>query len=308
MPGSELARQPATAVPPVAQAAECVGELAGVPGCPVVVTRPEREAAVWVSALAAHGFAPVALPLMAFGPPADMAALQACRQRLADYSAVMFVSPQAVHAFWPVAAWPHGVRCWAPGPGTARALYQLGIPENAIDQPATDATQFDSEALWPVVRAQLRPGARVLVVRGEQAADRAVGPAPGGAVSPQAQPSQGSGREWLARQCEQAGAQVDFCVAYGRGVPMWTQQQRAQADRALATGAIWLLSSSESVGHLKQLQPVSNWAGARALATHPRIATSALAMGFAEVRMARPAMADVITALAGWCHPPAALG
>ena len=116
--------------------------------CPVVVTRPEREAVAWVNALAEHGFAPVALPLMAFGPPADMAALQACRQRLADYSAVMFVSPQAVHAFWPVAAWPVGVRCWAPGPGTARALYQLGIPENAIDQPATDAVQFDSEARW----------------------------------------------------------------------------------------------------------------------------------------------------------------
>ena len=276
--------------------------------CPVVVTRPEREAVAWVSALAAHGFAPVALPLMAFGPPADMAALQACRQRLADYSAVMFVSPQAVHAFWPVAAWPVGVRCWAPGPGTARTLCQLGIPENAIDQPATDAAQFDSEALWPVVRSQLQPGARVLVVRGEQAADRAVGPAPGEAVSPQAQPSQGSGREWLARQCEQAGALVDFCVAYGRGMPVWSQQQHAQAERALADGAIWLLSSSESVGHLKQLQPVSNWAGARALATHPRIATSALAMGFAEVRMARPAMADVMSVLAGWCHPPASSG
>lgn len=303
MPVPELV-PPATAVPSVVRA----GDQASLRGCPVVVTRPEREAAVWVSALSAHGFAPVALPLMAFGPPADMAALQACRQRLADYSAVMFVSPQAVHAFWPVAAWPVGVRCWAPGPGTARALYQLGIPENAIDQPAADATQFDSEALWPVVRAQLRPGARVLVVRGEQAADRAAGPAPGEAASPQAQPSQGSGREWLARQCEQAGALVDFCVAYGRGVPVWSQQQHALAERALADGAIWLLSSSESVGHLKQLQPVSNWAGARALATHPRIATSALAMGFAEVRLVRPAMADVITALAGWCHPPAALG
>lgn len=303
MPVPELV-PPATAVPSVVLA----GDHASLRGCPVVVTRPEREAAVWVSALSAHGFAPVALPLMAFGPPADMAALHACRQRLAYYSAVMFVSPQAVHAFWPVSAWPHGVRCWAPGPGTARVLYQLGIPENAIDQPAADATQFDSEALWPVVRAQLRPGARVLVVRGEQTADRAAGPAPGGAVSPQAQPSQGSGREWLARQCEQAGVQVDFCVAYGRGAPVWSQQQHALAERALADGAIWLLSSSESVGHLKQLQPVSNWAGARALATHPRIATSALAMGFAEVRLARPAMADVITALAGWCHPPAALG
>lgn len=276
--------------------------------CPVVVTRPEREAAVWVSALAAHGFAPVALPLMAFGPPADMAALQACRQRLADYSAVMFVSPQAVHAFWPVSAWPHGVRCWAPGPGTARALRQLGIAENAIDQPAADAVQFDSEALWPVVCAQLQPGARVLVVRGEQAAAPVVPPAPGDVSVSPARPNQGSGREWLAQQCEQAGAQVDFCVAYGRGMPVWTAQQHAQADRALADGAIWLLSSSESVGHLKQLQPVSNWVGARALATHPRIAASALAMGFAEVRMARPALVDVLSTLASWCHPQASSG
>jgi uroporphyrinogen-III synthase len=41
-----------------------------------------------------------------------------------------------------------------------------------------------------------------------------------------------------------------------------------------------------------------------ALATHPRIAEAARALGFAEVITARPALADVVRALESWASPP----
>lgn len=287
-------------------------DMPDLPRCdgPVVVTRPEREATAWVQALAESGFEPVSLPLMAFGPPADVQAWARCRQNVGACAAVMFVSPQAVHAFaagfheekWPQAldgeAYPAitsdsiktsealpmataSWRCWAPGPGTAQALMAHGVCASRIDQPPADAEQFDSEALWPVVRHQLRPGMRVLVVRGGQASA----------------PDTGSGREWLARQCEALGVQVDFGVAYRRGPPVWTAAQRAQALAAVANGAVWLLSSSESVGHLGMLMPGTDWHRTCALATHPRIADAAVVLGFGRVLMSRPALRDVLTVL-----------
>jgi uroporphyrinogen-III synthase len=281
---------------------------------PVVVTRPEREAAIWVQALAQHGFDALALPLMAFGPPADEAALQQARRTVADVDALMFVSPQAVQAFFeaefkknnplshdlnrfdaplndisPAIDWSADtrLRCWAPGPGTARALVQQGVPAECIDQPPADAAQFDSEALWPVVQGQLRPGVRVLVVRGDQAQAPASG----------LRTAQGSGRDWLARQCEAAGAQVQFCAAYCRQAPQWSAAQHAQAQSAVARQGVWLFSSSESLGHLAQLMPDQKWRGACALATHPRIAAAAAGLGFGDVLQTRPALADVLSQL-----------
>lgn len=300
------------------------------PTWPVVVTRPEREAVAWVQALAQQGFEPLALPLMGFAPPTDQAALTQARQAVADFGAAMFVSPQAVHAFWAgyfeknvssaldgehlsaissdsflAADWwaRNALRCWAPGPGTARALVQQGVPLSRIDQPPAQAAQFDSEALWPVVRAQVVPGLRVLLVRGDSgppsvpaSPDASDAPGAAGVVGGAAV---GTGRDWLTRQCQAAGAAVQVCVAYRRGAPAWSVGQRALAQSALARGAVWLLSSSESVGYLKQLLPGQDWHGAAAVATHPRIAASATALGFGRVWQARPDVHEVLATLSG---------
>jgi uroporphyrinogen-III synthase len=295
------------------------------PAAWVVVTRPEREAAAWVQGLQAQGLSAVPLPLLAFGPPSDADSVARAWQALPQCDAVMFVSPQAVHAFWEsrprvdfklnkplslgingesalvFADWPEqsahiaaahrkgnatGPRCWAPGPGTARALGEWGVPPACIDQPPAGAAQFDSEALWPVVQPSLRPGMQVLVVRGESDA-AADGQASG----------QGSGRDWLVRQCEAAGASVRFCAAYRRQSPQWGPGQLALAHQAVAAGAVWLLSSSESLGHLRRLLPTAAWGHATALATHPRIAQAARAFGFGHVWQSRPALADVAAQL-----------
>lgn len=276
----------------------------------VVVTRPAREAAAWVTTLSVAGFDPVALPLLAFGPPAHADPLNAARQGLAGFDAVMFVSPQAVHAFLgenleqnkasPLCCIDFIAinndlkrgpsRCWAPGPGTAQALVRAGVPLARIDQPAPDAAQFDSEALWSVVAPQVIPGWRVLVVRGE--VDIPAGLPAGG---------QGSGREWLADQCRAAGATVQMCAAYRRQTPSWTPNMCAAARLAATNGAVWLFSSSEGVAHLAQLLPDQRWGDAMALATHPRIAQAVSGLGFGQVRVCRPAQTDVLQTLHNWC-------
>lgn len=275
----------------------------------VVLTRPAREAVAWLSTLSEAGFRPVALPLLAFGPPAHADLLRAARQGLAGFDAVMFVSPQAVHAFLDFDCEKKSapslyfvddiaikneltggrLRCWAPGPGTAQALARVGVPLSCIDQPAPDAAQFDSEALWSVVASQVKSGSRVLVVRGEVAAG----------VAPLAD-AQGTGREWLAQQCRAQGGTVHMCAAYRRQAPSWTPGMCETARLAATDGSVWLFSSTEGVANLGNLLPGQPWDKAVALATHPRIAQAVGGLGFGHVRVCRPAQAEVLQTLNNW--------
>lgn len=272
----------------------------------VVVTRPASEASAWLAALSAAGYNPVALPLLAFGPPTRMDLLAAAQQGVHAFDAVMFVSPQAVQAFFDINIcqktyssllisefnainfdeFERRQRFWAPGPGTARALVRAGVSAAGIDQPAADASQFDSEALWAVVGPQVRVGTQVLVVRGEAQA-----------AADTRQTGQGSGREWLADQCRAAGGTVHLCAAYRRQPPCWTPHQSAAAATAACNGAVWLFSSSEGAAHLKALLPDQSWQRAFALVTHPRIAQAVSALGFGQVQVCRPTQADVLQTL-----------
>lgn len=266
----------------------------------LIVTRPAREAAQWVRRLQAHGVAAVALPLIDIGPCTDPAARQALAQahvqvRRAAYRALMFVSGNAALHFFEsnsppplagIALEAIKTRAWAPGPGTAAVLAQVGVPAECIDTPAPDAAQFDSEALWQQVHSQIGPGDHVLIVRGRSAT-------PDGAhESPT-----GTGRDWLAQQITAAGGEADFVVAYQRGAPRFDGAQQALAQQAAQDGSVWLLSSSEAVAHLAQALPAQTWEGAHALATHPRIAQAARAAGFGTVRECRPALEDVVASI-----------
>ncbi|MGC3983266.1 MAG: uroporphyrinogen-III synthase [Pseudorhodoferax sp.] len=247
----------------------------------VLVTRPLREALHWCEQLRARGLAAEPLPLIDIRPT-DPAPVAQAWARLADCRAAMFVSANAVEAFFaarPVAlAWPAQTAAWATGPGTARALRAAGVPEPALVAPPADAPQFDSEALWHQVgRAGGLAGAQVLIVRGTDADGRL------------------AGRPWLADQLEAAGAQVQALAAYARQLPRWDAATRERA--AGATGALWLFSSSDAVRHLQQLLPGADWHATRALATHGRIAEAARAAGFGHVDTVRPALDDVVASI-----------
>ena len=125
----------------------------------------------------------------------------------------------------------------------------------------------------------------VLIVRGSDE-----GTAPEQAQS-------GSGRDWLTQQLQAAGVTVSWVAAYARSAPVWTPAQREQAQQAATDGSVWCFSSSQAVTHLQQLLPEQNWASARCVATHARIAQTAQTVGFGEVFTTRPLVADVVSSL-----------
>lgn len=265
---------------------------AGVsPSAAAILTRPARESRRWAQALADLGIRCIELPLISIEPVQDMAMLEEVRARAGQYQALMFVSAPAVEHFFgsatepgdePRAAalsLPQGVRCWATGPGTARALRHAGVAPQAIDMPVEDEARFDSEALWLRVRGQLQPGARVLIVRGGDA---------------QALPT---GRDWLAQQIAGTGAVCDTVVAYRRLAPRWTDARKQLAAEATAHGATWVFSSSEAVQHLQDLMRHQDWRQAHAVATHERIAQAARALGFEAVRVVPPTISAVAASI-----------
>lgn len=266
----------------------------------VVVTRPVREARRWVNDLSAQGLDALALPLIKVGPLKDSADIVQAWQRLAGYVGVMFVSGNAVEYFFIqkpalvqvfVTNAAIKTRAWATGPGTARALMQAGVEPGMLDAPGVDAVQFDSEALWQRVGHQVGVGQRVLIVRGRDAVATATS-------------AIGVGRDWFAERVAQAGGVADFVVSYQRSAPVWDAAKIQLARQAATDGSVWLFSSSEAVVNLVTLLPGQDWAGARALATHPRIALFARNAGFSLVEAVRPTLADVIVRLKRMDQPP----
>ena len=99
--------------------------------------------------------------------------------------------------------------------------------------------------------------------------------------------------DWLAQQLQNQGAHAIFAPVYERHAPRPTPAVCAQLQRWQQQPAWWLFSSSECLGHLADLAPHLSWQAHTALATHPRIAQQAQALGFGQVRTVRPTLDDV---------------
>lgn len=246
----------------------------------LLVTRPAAQATEWVRALCARQIDAVALSLIGIDALDVPEPVVAAWRTLASHQAAMFVSANAVDHFFalrpPDIGWPASVTAASPGPGTTRALRALGVPAAAIVEPPAHARQFDSEALWQQLQGRDWRGASVLIVRGD------------------------GGRDWLGEMFERHGARVTRLTAYRRGAPQLDAEERGLLQTALAAPAAhrWFFSSSEAVQHLAALAPAgTDWAGAHALATHPRIAATARQLGFGDVIEARPALDDVIACI-----------
>jgi uroporphyrinogen-III synthase len=245
----------------------------------VIVTRPAAQADAAVRQLQARGVDAVALPLIEIAAVDDLAPLAAAWRDLTARRLVVFVSVNAVLHFFAArseaTAWPGAVVAAAPGPGTAAALRAAGVAPEAVLEPAADAAQLDSEALWLRLRDSDWRGARVLVARGD------------------------GGRDWLAQQLAAAGAVVDTVTAYRRGAPPVDGAARA----LLAAAALeprrhaWLFSSSEAIGHLETGAGPGRWADAVAIATHPRIAARAREAGFGTVHEVRADLDGVVACI-----------
>jgi uroporphyrinogen-III synthase len=109
------------------------------------------------------------------------------------------------------------------------------------------------------------------------------------------------GRDWLGRQLRDAGADVRVVQSYARAAPTLTSDERALIAHALDEPVrwIWMFSSSEAIDHLQELAPDARWNACRALASHPRIAERATALGFGTVTIVSPSPAAVAAAAGG---------
>lgn len=248
-------------------------------GAPIIVTRPAPECARWVARLRAGGMPAHALPLIELRAVAPPWPSLGGHRALQAPAALMFVSAAAVRHFFSTngqgqAAVAHmrsgQARAWVTGPGSAQALLDAGIGRGLIDQPAKEADELDSEALWAVVSEQLRPGLAVLIVRGRDAGSGAMG------------------RTWFADRLIESGADLAQWVVYERTLPRWEAAQLDLAKRAATDGSLWLFSSSQALTHLQSLLPGQSWRAARAVAMHRRIAQAARDAGFGSVELLDP--------------------
>jgi len=246
----------------------------------LIVVRPRAQADEWVGALQALGVAARALPLIDIRPAPEPDRVAAAFAGIASASAaaqedeaaqpvVVFVSPNAVDGCFAAlggAAWPAHAWAAATGPGTIAALRAAGVDEAHIVGPSPEAGTFDSEALWHRVEAWAWQARPVWIVRGN------------------------GGRDWLASRLADAGARVAFVQAYARALPRLDEAGRALLAAACAepAGWTWMFSSSEAIDNLHGLAPKADWRSARALATHPRIAERARALGFGQVDVVAP--------------------
>ena len=252
----------------------------------VIVTLPWVQAIDWVRQLQANRIDAVALPLIAIEPAVDSAALAVSWGGLATQRLVIFVSPNACEQFFAQrpssVEWPADVFAASPGPGTTRALLRFGVPAEQIIEPASDAAQFDSEALWAQLSKRDWQDASVLILRGD------------------------TGRDWLADTLRGHGAKVSHLAAYRRAVPVLDEAQGRLLRAAIELPAshLWLFSSSEAVDNLAVLaRSVTDvngdvdWSRSLAIGTHPRITASIRRAGFGGVRDARPSLEAVIACI-----------
>jgi uroporphyrinogen-III synthase len=233
------------------------GPLAGVG---VIVTRPQRQAAVFASRIAALGGAPLIWSAIVIEPPKDAAQLDDVHARLEQYDIAIFVSANAVEfGARPARTWPAQLRVFAPGPGTAEALAAAGIADARIP-----AKSWDSEGLLELPDLTDVAGKRIVIFRGE------------------------GGREFLGNALRMRGASVDHVPCYRRVAPQAGAEGLIEAVRDARANAL-TLTSSEGVDNLMAALDVQGRALIAKLPTfaaHARIADRAREHGLSVVETA----------------------
>jgi len=200
-----------------------------VTGWRLLLTRPVEESAALAATLAEEGIASSSLPLLEIEALPVTPEQQAIFRDLDRYCAVIAVSKpaarlglQLLDQYWPH---PPSLPWFSVGAATAQVLAEHGL--DVSYPPSGD----DSEALLELAslrEAIVRPGARVLILRGE------------------------GGRGLLAERLRDQGASVDYLELYRRFLPAYaigTLSQRINAERL--NGVV--VSSGQGFLHLQAL-------------------------------------------------------
>lgn len=235
----------------------------------VLLTRPAEESTALAASLSDAGIFSSSLPLLDIQPLAVTPEQHAIFRNLGRYCAVIVVSKpaarlatQQLDQAWPQLPW------FSVGAATAQVLAEHGLN---VHYPQTGD---DSEALLqlPALReAVARPGARVLILRGE------------------------GGRELLAQRLREQGASVDYLELYRRFLPAYEAgvlTQRIQLERL--NGVV--VSSGQGFLHLQTLAG-ADWPQVAQLplfVPSPRVQEMAQAAGAEKVVDCRGASAAAL--------------
>jgi uroporphyrinogen-III synthase len=215
----------------------------------IIVTRPQRQAAVFAGRIGALGGIPIIWPAIVILPPPDRAPLERAHAALGDYEIAIFVSANAVEfGAPPPGQWPAHLVSYAPGPGTAETLAGVGIPDARVP-----VTSLDSEGLLELPELADLTGKRVVIFRGE------------------------GGREFLGNTLRARGASVDHVPCYRRVAPQTGAAGLIEAMREGRTHALTLTSSEGLDNLVAALGPAGCDLVVRlpVFAAHPRIAERA---------------------------------
>ena len=186
---------------------------------------------------------------------------------LDDVDMVVMASPAAVTAVahW-VEKWPGHITLATIGEGTLRVIRAAWGDAVPVISPEGDAAHSGSEALFEILRHTQIPR-RVLIARGQ------------------------TGREWLAQQLIELGADVEKLTAYVRVPIELTPAQIETLSHAVSgPSPIVYLTSSDSVATLlhaiKPVPEARDWMlHGSALTIHPRCADRLYEAGFTHVEI-----------------------
>lgn len=249
---------------------------------PVVITRPQAQAAPLANRITALGRQTVMFPLLDILPLPDQTILQNTLQDLEQYALVAFVSPNAIDAAFAARAdWPHTVPLAVVGEGSRQALALHGVTsDNATIFSPTDPDRTDSQTLLQVLDLDALRDRRVLIIRGE------------------------TGRELLGDALRAANVDVTTVAAYRRMAPEFNDVRRGELKRLLHGQNDWIVTSSEALHVLMKMVAQLNEAGGvakmqqqRMIVPHVRIAETAQLLGFSNITLTRSGDDGLIAAL-----------
>ncbi len=239
-------------------------------GVTVLVTRPARQAAGLMGSITSAGGQAVGFPLLHIEaePPGSVGELS----NLDQINLLIFISANAVEHALPLlpSPLPAKMEIAAIGQSTARLCRERGLQVEHVPAGA------DSESLLTLPRFTDLHGQRILIVRGH------------------------GGREYLAEQLRERGAQVDYAEVYRRVPSDEPLGRQLMVDIIIVTSGEALQNLARLAQRDRQTWPFET----PLLVLHPRIAGLAGELGFKlEPVVARQANDDgLMAALVEWAQ------
>jgi uroporphyrinogen-III synthase len=242
----------------------------------IVVTRPAHQAAYLAESIRGAGGRPLLFPVIEIADIDDAREIHALIDRLEDFAWAIFVSPNAVNKAMTLIkarrALPPRLACAAVGRASVRELRKFGVTEVVAPD------RFDSEALLAMPPLDNVAGQRVVIFRGA------------------------GGRELLGDALTARGAAVEYAECYRRVRPRADPAPLLAAWEKNELHAV-TVTSSEGLRNFCALVGERGRAWLRQtplFVPHPRIATAARELNFAEVVQTAQGDDGLIEGLQQW--------